>query len=332
MPTSTTPLEQFLERHDDADWRRAAAELQAETDDVDRTAVRIWLAFHPLTLARALDAAEDPRVFARRYLLEGQYRLTGRIDTSHRFLYGRRYWPEVRRAVLALAAAEAAPVVGPLAAIVRQVAQATASAASVDRRACTAIAIVAVATLQQIGREALAAAAGTVSIADGLRRRTPAHVLAARARDDGQGLFGFLRGEFRRWTVTIDEQDPDGRFPLVHTQALTTAAAEDRRDWRARDPRCTEGAIPVQCRSASCGTCWVGVLGGAEKLSPVEPRERRTLAEFGYSDTDDPQPVIRLACQARAMGAVSIVIPPWNGVFGALVPKPDAASTLVGAR
>lgn len=31
---------------------------------------------------------------------------------------------------------------------------------------------------------------------------------------------------------------------------------------------------------------------------------------------------------ARAMGAVSIVIPPWNGVFGALAP--EDASTLVG--
>jgi uncharacterized 2Fe-2S/4Fe-4S cluster protein (DUF4445 family) len=26
--------------------------------------------------------------------------------------------------------------------------------------------------------------------------------------------------------------------------------------------------------------------------------------------------MIRLACQAQAQGAVSIVIPPWNGVFG----------------
>jgi uncharacterized 2Fe-2S/4Fe-4S cluster protein (DUF4445 family) len=26
--------------------------------------------------------------------------------------------------------------------------------------------------------------------------------------------------------------------------------------------------------------------------------------------------LIRLACQAQTHGAVSIVIPPWNGVFG----------------
>jgi hypothetical protein len=58
------------------------------------------------------------------------------------------------------------------------------------------------------------------------------------------------------------------------------------------------------------------VLGGAEKLSPVEERERRVVRQLGYADTDEPRPLIRLSCQARGLGAVSIVIPPWNGVFG----------------
>jgi hypothetical protein len=60
----------------------------------------------------------------------------------------------------------------------------------------------------------------------------------------------------------------------------------------------------------------VGVLGGAEKLSDVAVREGKQIKEFGYIDTTEPKPLIRLACQAKAMGAVSIVIPPWNGVFG----------------
>lgn len=40
---------------------------------------------------------------------------------------------------------------------------------------------------------------------------------------------------------------------------------------------------------------------------------------FGYTDTQEPNPLVRLACQARAFGAVSIVIPPWNGMFGGFV-------------
>jgi hypothetical protein len=39
-------------------------------------------------------------------------------------------------------------------------------------------------------------------------------------------------------------------------------------------------------------------------------------------------PICLALHRGRAMGAVSIVIQPWNGVFGALTPKD--ASTLVG--
>jgi hypothetical protein len=51
-------------------------------------------------------------------------------------------------------------------------------------------------------------------------------------------------------------------------------------------------------------------------LTPVSPRERKAMQLFGYVDTDDPRPSIRLACQAQGEGAVSVVIPTWNGVFG----------------
>lgn len=40
------------------------------------------------------------------------------------------------------------------------------------------------------------------------------------------------------------------------------------------------------------------------------------MKEFGYILTDEPKPVIRLACQALASGNVTLVIPPWNGFIG----------------
>ena len=94
------------------------------------------------------------------------------------------------------------------------------------------------------------------------------------------------------------------------------------RYWWSRDPRCipNEGPIPVECRAASCGTCWIGVLAGAEKLSPVVANdEGRRMEVFGYPGTEGEKPLIRLACQAKAFGAVSIVIPPWNGVIGKIM-------------
>jgi uncharacterized 2Fe-2S/4Fe-4S cluster protein (DUF4445 family) len=37
---------------------------------------------------------------------------------------------------------------------------------------------------------------------------------------------------------------------------------------------------------------------------------------FGYRQPENERPLIRLACQAKAHGNATIVIPPWNGVFG----------------
>jgi ferredoxin len=148
-------------------------------------------------------------------------------------------------------------------------------------------------------------------------RQSPDQVLRERAVDDSQGLFGFLKTVDKKWTVTYDENESTAKYKLNHVQDLAWGAADDQsRNWREVDPRRVEGPIPVECRSASCGTCWVGVLGGAEKLSDVAVREGKKIKEFGYIDTTEPKPLIRLACQAQALGAVSIVIPPWNGVFG----------------
>ena len=82
----------------------------------------------------------------------------------------------------------------------------------------------------------------------------------------------------------------------------------------------------MQCRTAACGTCWVGVLAGSEKLSEVGALEWSKIKEFGYIDTEEPRPLIRLACQAQAYGNVTIVIPPWNGIFGKFVRAQQSAS------
>ena len=183
------------------------------------------------------------------------------------------------------------------------------------------ISAVALMTLRQTGLEAFAAAPGRIHLETTVRRKSPHQVMAGRGKDDSQGLFGFLRGMRKRWTVTFDENDPAAKFPVINGQEIATAAQTDKRDYRSAEPRCTpgEGPIPVECRAASCGTCWVGVLAGADKLSPVVDRDEGCrMKVFGYTDTPEPTPLIRLACQARAFGAVSIVIPPWNGMFGSI--------------
>lgn len=307
----------FLAQHDDEAWHRVVDRLEQAIHPVDRQATRIWFHLFPMRLQRALETADSPPALEAYLRLEGRWRLSDQRDTSHRFLFGHRYWPEVAAAVRRYATQPVVPGSLDLAAQVQEIARGVAGELGVDPSWLVGITAVGVRTLQQ---------AGLGDASDGVdrarpseqrgRRSIPDRVLAARAKDAGQGLFGFLRGRRRVWTVTFDESDPEASFPIVDEQHITTAAALDTRDYRALDPRCTEGPIPVQCRSCSCGTCWVGVLGGAEKLSPVDAQERATIAALGYSQADESNPVIRLACMAEVRGSVSIVIPPWNGQVG----------------
>ena len=311
-----TSFENFLNQQDEEAWSGALTTLLRSVHEVDRNATQIWFSFYPLALFEALQRAQDPEKLAQQLLVQGNYRLRDQIDSSHTFLYGHRYWPEVKKA-----AEEYARSFGggeaKLSDQILTVAQQAADAAKVDRALVVGITAVAFMTLRQVGLEAFAAAEGKMLLDRKHAQKSAEQVLRERAKDDSQGLFGFLRTVNKKWTVTYDENDESAKYRLNHVQDLAWGAADDRsKNWREIDPRRIEGPIPVECRSASCGTCWVGVLGGAEKLSDVAAREGKKIKEFGYIDTSEPKPLIRLACQAQAYGAVSIVIPPWNGVFG----------------
>lgn len=331
--TTETPFERSLGQHDEEAWNAALATLLRSIHEVDKTATQVWFAFYPLRLFRALLEAEDPEKLAARLLLQGSYYLKERIDTSHTFLFGHRYWPEVKQAVEQHAHSFTLEAKTSLADQILSVAREIAGQLKIDQSLLVGITAVAFMTVRQAGLENFKATRGAIQIDRRHAKRSAAQVLKERAKDDRQGLFGFLKTVDKKWTVTFDENDDTAKYKLRNMQDLAWGAADDRtRDWRAIDPRRIEGPIPVECRSASCGTCWVGILGGAEKLSNVAAREGKKIKEFGYIETAEPKPLIRLACQAQAQGAVSIVIPPWNGVFGKYLksknePPDDSAQT-----
>jgi ferredoxin len=308
-------LYETLRTYDSLAWRKAVDSVASEIHPIDRDATRIWFAFFPLDLFLDLEAAEDPVLRARALGLMGRWRLADQIDSSHRFLFAHRYWPQAKAAVQTL---DPVPS-GGLPPLMVAVADAAARTARVDREMLLGMSAVALMTLRQVGPEAFATAPGKIHLSERVRALSAHQIMRRRARDDWQGPLGFTRGLKKRWTVTFDENRPDARFVAIQGQEIASAAQSDKREYRSVDARCTpgEGPIPVECRAASCGTCWVGVLGGAAKLSPVVARdEGRPMQTFGYAVSDEAQPIIRLACQARAFGAVSIVIPPWNGVLG----------------
>lgn len=311
-------LEQFLNQNTDEEWSQVVAKLLPAIHEVDKTATQIWFRFYPFALVRALEQSEDPVKLAAQLLLQGNFYLKDQIDSSHTFLYGHRFWSEVKRATVERAAAfEGSSAKFDLEGEVRGIAKAAAMRVKAEESLFIGIAAVALMTLQQVGLDAFKASPGVVKIDAKHARKSSERILKQRAHDDSQGLFGFLKTIDKEWTVTFDENDDHAKYKMKNATDLAYGAADDRtRDWRAIDPRRGEGPIPVECRSASCGTCWVGVIGGAEKLSDVARLEGKSIKEFGYIDTQDPKPLIRLACQAQVSGAVSIVIPPWNGVFG----------------
>src|SRR6476620_5160236 len=92
-------FETFLKQHDEEAWSAALATLLRSIHEVDRNATQIWFSFYPLSLFHALEQAEDRDKLVQQLLLQGDYELKGQIDSSHSFLYGHRFWPEVKRAI-----------------------------------------------------------------------------------------------------------------------------------------------------------------------------------------------------------------------------------------
>jgi 2Fe-2S ferredoxin len=62
-------------------------------------------------------------------------------------------------------------------------------------------------------------------------------------------------------------------------------------------------SIIFGCRNASCGSCLVSVVQGAENLSVIEPREQ-ALLKCMYAEPND-----RLACQCKILGNIALSVP-----------------------
>jgi ferredoxin len=314
------PLIDYLTQFTESDWLAAVESLLPDIHEVDRNAVQVWFRFYPLELRKYIERSGDEDEVKRQLQLLGNYDLAEQIDTSHRFLYGHRYWPQVKHAIEAEAdgfsddGTELPDLVKKLS---MQVSERTNAKRPVERDLLNGIILVGLMTLNQVGLEKFKTARGEVEKPVGLMAKSPLQIVAERKRDDSQGLFGFLRTVDKKFSVNWIDKLASGRFSIINDEEIASASAHDQsQDWKARDPRCWEGVVPVECRSASCGTCWIGILAGQEKLSEVGRRERRQMKVFGYRQPDDEKPFLRLACQAKAYGNATIVIPPWNGVFG----------------
>src|ERR1044071_3001516 len=97
--STETSFETFLGQQDEETWSAAITTLLRSIHEVDRNATQIWFWFYPLSLFHVLKSAEDRAKLTQQLLLQGDYELKDQIDSSHQFLYGHRFWPQVKRAV-----------------------------------------------------------------------------------------------------------------------------------------------------------------------------------------------------------------------------------------
>lgn len=309
-------FEDYLSKYNEADWLKTLEDLLPAIDAVDRSATQIWFRFFPLALHRYLQTAEDKAAAIQKFVMQGKFELKDQIDSSHDFLYGHRFWSNVKDEITKRAESfndENAD----LSDEIKQIAKTVAGKVKANESLLIGITAVGLMTLTQVGLEDFKNAKGEIEKPKGLMTKSPEQIVSERAKDDSQGILGFLKTVNKEWSVRYDESKSGGKFKIMNDEEIASGAARDQsQNWLAQDPRCGEGVIPVECRSAACGTCWIGILGGAEKLSDVAPRERKQMKIFGYNQPEDAKPFLRLACQAKANGTVTIVIPPWNGVFG----------------
>ncbi len=315
----TSKFIDFLNKFSEKEWLDTVEAILPEIHEVDRNAVQIWFRFYPLALFRYLENADDRAKAIQKFVMQGDFELNDQIDSSHKFLYGHRFWKETKDAIVAHAESNGHED-SDLIAIVHEIAKDAAQAAKTKECLTKSIVLAGLMTLVQVGFEAFKAADGKVFIDSKDAKKSAKAILAERAKDDSQGIFGFLKTIDKKFTVTYDETGGKAKFRIINDEEIATASARNQtQNWLEKDARCVEGVVPVECRSAACGTCWIGVLGGQEKLSEVSIRERKQMKVFGYNQPDDEKPFMRLACQAKAFGNATIVIPPWNGVFGKMI-------------
>ncbi|MXZ35784.1 MAG: (2Fe-2S)-binding protein [Acidobacteria bacterium] len=312
MAADKTVFESYLHRLGEDDWAESLVRILPRIHPADSRATRIWFAFWPLKLRLALDGTPDPAQVFKDLQLDGKPRLEEQIDASVAFLFGSHYWPEVKQAVAAYAEEALEPQETSLDSHILELAGRLAARLQVEQSLLAGIVSVGVMVLRQVGRSSLATCAGEPS--PNGRPKSAAGVMKLRR---GRGWKSLI-WKSRKYRVTFDESVSESCYEALDGQDLSMASGSDPRDFRESDPRRVAGPVPVQCRSGACGYCWIGVLAGEENLSEMTAFEKRRLEYFGYAPPAEiarKHPAVRLACQSKCYGDVSIVVPPWNGVL-----------------
>ena len=202
---NNSPFMGFLMKHDQDAWLSAVHKLGPSIHEVDRDATQIWFYFWPLWLRGMLQEAEGNKKLLEELEIKGDPDLARQIDSSHVFVYGHRYWPQVKVAVAEHAASQGAPESLDLTDQIRSVSAQVAASTNVDESLLIGITAIGFMTLQQVGADTFEVAEGKLHISDWARKRSPQNALSDRARNDGGGLLAYLKGLKKEYTISFNE-------------------------------------------------------------------------------------------------------------------------------
>lgn len=255
---------EHLSRYTPVDWASAIESLTPQIHPIDINATRVWFAFFP--------AGPAPADLAR----------------SHTFLYGHRYWPQIKRAILAAGKETSWPALLPE--LIWRVAEHATRTTQVDRDQLIGVAAASLLSLRRAGLDLFTEAVSAVQLPSWSHVRSIRQVRRARAHQRWRPL-----GK-RRCRVIYSEASPE-TFGVVPTGSAIVNALPS--SWR-------------QCGATCAGLCVIGVIGGEHYLSPMDAAELKQLNGAGQviATSVNREPLIRLACHARAHGDVSIVLAP----------------------
>ena len=216
-----TTFETFLSQQDEEAWSATLTTLLRSIHEVDRNATQIWFAFYPISLFQALEHADDPEKLAQQLLMQGKYDLKDQIDSSHTFLYGHRYWREVKAAVQKHAREFSASETRSLSDQVLAVAEQVAKQAKVDRSLVTGITAVAFMTVRQAGLAVFEAAPGKIDFPVAERHHPSARADLELADPKGFWRFGFAgHTPFLPSTRSISRAEHSQQFTTFHAPLL----------------------------------------------------------------------------------------------------------------
>ena len=139
--------------------------------------------------------------------------------------------------------------------------------------------------------------------------KSPGQIIAARKKNDGQGIVGIFRGIRAQYTVTFDERRNDAR---LHDQPAAADDGVGERHARLLGGGRLKRTLPWHCRRT---LPWYtedrfravpdgfvrhllgGIVGGNDHLSEVDAHEKKRMKEFGYISS----PGRNLSSGSRAM-------------------------------